>query len=342
MTARAFSLVEAMIATVLAAVILAPLTAAVVNINRTIMETKRKTELRSEAKLVGEYLASKIQAVGGDVVRPHMAALIENGGAVAPPTERGCRNVAGLPACDGSDRVTMMVQDATHQVCTVLGNAGVNLQIDATSGCCLDVGPAFTNQQALVVGPSGISVSVFLNTRTGACNINAPPGLGAGVLPGTLATVGYPASLVVVGGRMLYVDRPAHSLMLWQDTANAGVADPGELTILADNVYDLQLSPGYDGLPEDGRVVDLDASTDEFLYNDAADPKFPGATGLFASVREDQLRMLRIAFAVGTRSQTSGGNGAQMLDGPTRTAAGVFLEPTTVSVSMRNVNVFTQ
>ncbi|MBI1948240.1 MAG: prepilin-type N-terminal cleavage/methylation domain-containing protein [Deltaproteobacteria bacterium] len=340
--ARGFTLIEAMMASVLAAVIIAPLTAAVMNINRTIIETKKRTALRSDAKLIGEYLAATVQGVGGDVVRPYMAALVENGSSLPPPTERGCRAIAGLPACDGSDRLTFMVQDQVRPVCTVLGNAGVNLQVDDSAGCCLDNGPGFTGQQALVVGASGIAVSVFLNTRTGSCNINAPPGLGSGVLPGTLASVGYPASLVVVSGRMIYVDRTTHALMMWIDATNPGAADADELTVLADNVWDLQLAPGYDALPQDGHVVDLDDGADEVLFNDTTDPSFPGEAGPFVNVRDVDLRTLRMSFAVGTSAQFDTGNSVLLLDGPTRSATGFYLEPTSVSVMMRNLNVFTQ
>ena len=114
---------------------------------------------------------------------------------------------------------------------------------------------------------------------------------------------------------------------------NSGVGEAsGEICAFLDD----------DGLPEDGRITDNDNASDEYLYNHGDDPAMPGATGAFATVRDDQLRMMRISIIVGVASSVMGGNTVSLLDGPPRTHAGIYLEPSSTRVSMRNVNVFTQ
>lgn len=354
---RAFSLIEMMAALVIASVIVAGATGAVMNINRFIVDTSKRATVLDEAKRLEEYLVVLAQGAGGGALRPHSAVLVENAGdplppAVAPSTGgMGCRDVDGLPDCDasdqGADRLTVMVTLSAFPQCAITNVTGVNLNVGAgASACCLDDASgglsSWDGMQALVVGTAGVA-SVVLNSPNGpTCKTNAPPGQGSGLLPTALAAVGYPATLIAVEARTIFVDRVAHTLSYWTDLDGNGDATADELTVVHDNVHDLQVALGYDGLPEDGGLDDGAALDDEFLFNHASDALFPG-NGNFGLVVGSQLRMLQIAVAVGTDSDISGGNEAQLLDRPAPiSVSGVFLAQTASKAYLRNLAVFTQ
>ena len=359
MSARGFSLMEAMSALAIAGVIIGGSTGAVMNINRLIADTSKRTAAWDEAKRLEEFLIARTQGAGGGALRPHASVFVENAGGAAPPAippstgGMGCRAITGLPVCtaadQGADRLTLMEQVTNFPQCPVTGTSGVNLDIGAgASACCLNdaAGGAasWDGVQALLVGNNGLVASVRLNSPNVSgpnCKVVAPPGQGAGVLPTALAAVGV-GTLVVVTASTIFVDGPAHTLSQWSDTNGNGSAEIGEITLIHDRVYDLQMAMGYDGLPENGAVVDANSSSDEFLFNHASDATMPG-NGNFVTVTTPQLRILQIAVAVGTPSQISGGNSVQLLN---RSAPisfpGVYLTQTASKAFMRNLNLFTQ
>ena len=356
---RGFSLIEMMAALVIAAVIVAGATGAVMTINRIVADTSRRAVALDEAKRLEEYLTVLAQGAGGGAVRPHAALLVENAGGDEPPAlppstgGMGCRELDGLPDCDaanqGADRLTVLTLVSEFPACAVTGVTGVNLNVGAgSSSCCLDDATggldSWDGRQALIVGNAAVA-SVALNSPNSSgpnCKTNAPPGQGSGLLPAALAAVGYPATLVVVEARTMFVDRTTHELKYWTDLNGNGDADDDEFTVVHDGVYDFQVALGFDGLPEDGILDDNVADDDEFLFNHVDDAAFPG-NGNLADVASSQLRMMEIAVAVGTHSQVSGGNSVQLLDRAAPiSVANVHLVQTASKAYLRNLAVFTQ
>ncbi len=356
---RAFSLIEMMAAMVIASVIIAGATGAVITINRAVVDQSRRAAAWDEAKRLEEYLIAMAQGVGGGVVRPFNSILIENAGDPAPPAippstgGNGCRDINGIPDCtdadQGADRFTMLRELGTFPLCAITGTTGVNLNVGAgTNPCCLDDASGGVNSwdglQALIVGTAG-AASVRLNSPNSSgptCRVVAPPGQGAGVLPTALGSVGFPATLVVVESKTLFVDRAAHELRSWSDTDGDGDATDDEVTLIHDQVYDLQLAAGFDGLPADGRVDDNRDQNDEFLFNHTADALMPG-NGNFAAVTRSQLSLVHIAIAVGVPVGMGSGNEVQLLDRATPVAQpGIYLTQTSSKAFLRNLAVFTQ
>jgi prepilin-type N-terminal cleavage/methylation domain-containing protein len=346
----AFSLIEMMAALVIASVILAAATGAVMNINRLMADTTRRTAAWDEAKRLEEFLVALAQGAGGGALRPHQSLFVEDARSTPLAPGNNCRAIAGLPSCvaatEGADRLTVLTQVDAMPTCTILEHIGVNLRSTiGASACCLDDGPtatSFENRQALLVGKT-TTATVFLGARTSAggdpCAINVPPGKAGQaeqLLPRDL-DVGYPATLVVVDAATLFVDRAAHTLIRWNDVNGDLVMNSGETTLIHDRVYDMQLAAGYDGQPEDGRVVDLSNASDELLYNARADVAMP------SSVTASQLRLLQIAVAVGTPSATSGGNSVSLLNRPTAISVPkTYLAATSSKAFMRNLALYTQ
>ncbi|MCC7071779.1 MAG: prepilin-type N-terminal cleavage/methylation domain-containing protein [Deltaproteobacteria bacterium] len=356
---RGFSLIEMMAALVIASIIIAGATGAVISINRFVVDTSRKAVVLDEAKRLEEYLISVAQGAGGGAVRPNAAVLIENATDPAPPAiapatgGMGCRAISGLPDCDdaqqGADRLTLMTNLTGFPQCAVTGTTGVNLNVGAGSGaCCLNDASgglsSWDGMQAVIVGSAG-TASVALNSPNasgGNCRVVAPPGQGSGVLPTALGSVGFPATLVVVQASTYFVDRTTSELKIWNDNDGNGNAAPDELTVVHDAVHDLQLAPGYDGRPSDGILDDRAADDDEFLFNNTTDALFPGNSN-FSAVTVSQLTTLQIGVVVGTRSEISGGNEIQLLDRAAPiTTPDIYLAQTTSKALLRNLAVFTQ
>ena len=356
---RGFSLIEMMAALAIAAVIIAGATGAVMNINRVVVDQSRRAAAWDEAKRLEEYLISVAQGVGGGVVRPQTSILFENAGDPPPPAippstgGMGCRVISGVPNCtdpdQGADRLTILHELSGFPQCPIASTTGVNLNVGAgAAACCLEdaVGgvPSWDGVQALLVGSAG-TASVRLNSPNSSgpiCRVRAPPGQGSGVLPTALGAVGFPATLVVMSASTYFVDRPAHALEYWTDLDGDGAATPNELTLVHDQVYDLQIAAGYDGLPDDGRLDDFRDDTDELLFNHTNDALMPG-NGNFAAVTTSQLRLVEIAIAGGTRVEIAGANEVQLLDRAAPISEpGVYLSHTSSKAFLRNLAVFTQ
>ena len=331
----AFTLMELLIAMVIASIIALTAVGAGMMLNRTMVDTRKRSALWDEAKRLEEAVLSQLQEAGGDPLRPHQAIFVEND-CVA--------RTNGLPTCFGADRVTVARVLPGLPICDVSGNSGTNLDVvSGAGGCCLftnAAGVAVTNsgfegQAALLLKPDGSVVSLNLHNARDSppCKINAPPGQGNPAV----SALG-PGQLVAVEMVTVYPNRQPgghYELVQWidakgSDVVGNGVVDPEELLLVADRVYDFQVTTGFDGAPEDGEAIDLASASDEWFGNVVGDV-------LPAAVTPDQLRMIGVAVVVGTPSIRP--RGAQVLDGPQRSTPGIYMASTRGTVMMRNLNI---
>jgi hypothetical protein len=177
------------------------------------------------------------------------------------------------------------------------------------------------------------------------CTLTVTNGMASSLTGTALTALTFPATATVVNMERYFVDRSGtnHALKRWVDADGNGTAAATEVRTVDDRFFGLQLAVGYDGLPEDGAVVDGNNNTDEWLFNASGDP-LPGA-GAWAGVVRSQLRMLQISIAVGAPSQIRGGNSVRLLNGPsitTATTPATFLMRTSGKAFLRNLDIFTQ
>ncbi len=303
-------------------------------LNRTMVDTRKRAVLWDEAKRLEEAMLSQLQEAGGDPLRPHQAILVEN----------DCAARDNMPDCDGADRITVTRVKADFPVCEVTGSSGANLQVevDGAGKCCLfldalgaDVAESpWERQAALLVKTDGTVESLNLHeTSVGPCTVNAPKGQGNPGVPALGA-----GTLVAVEMVTVYPLQQASGdfqLVQWIDAPQAGVeangvVDPAEMLLVADRVYDFQVTLGFDGNPEDGEAIDLGSASDEWFGNVAGDV-------LPAAITNDQLRMIGVGIVVGVPSARP--RSAQVLDGPVRNTAGIYMATTRGAVMMRNLNI---
>jgi prepilin-type N-terminal cleavage/methylation domain-containing protein len=334
---RAFTLLELAVSMAIATIIGAAAVGAGMLLNRIMVDTRKRAVLWDEAKRLEETMLSQLQEAGGDPLRPHESILVEN----------NCGARDGMPPCFGADRITITRARPNVPKCKVTGAGGavLNVERDAITGvCCLFSNinggavatSPFERVSAVLVRDNGSVQSINLhNASEPPCNVNAPRGQGN---PASLSLG--PGTLVAVDAVTLYPARQSsvtgeYQLIQWTDAPEGaavgdGVVDPSEILLVAERVFDFQVALGYDGNPENGEAIDLASASDEWFGN-------AGGDALPAVITPDQLRMIAVGIVVGTPSGRV--VGAQVLDGPARSAPGFYMATTRGSVMLRNLNI---
>lgn len=344
---RGFSLLEVSIAMAIAGVVAAVATQASVLILKSVKHEGKRSSVDQDARRLVDFVVSNAQAAGGGPVRPWMALA----------HEESCGARHGLPACTANnDRLTLVDVDTARSTCAIVSASASAVVVDHAAApddalCCFDwasgqtPSDGSTNQidgkaVMLVDGDHWISrvVSTAGVDGSGNCvvNFNASlthlgantstllggnnrPFLSGGSIDHASMAGG---TLVIVRPRTLFVD--GGRLMEWNDdlvglsgaNPNDAVAQAAEMRVVFPGVFQLQLARGYDGLPEDGRAVDVGTTSDEWVGTVASDTR-PG------TLRDDQLRLLRVGVVVGVKTTTPISssvkvlNGAPVVTGPT-------------------------
>lgn len=324
---RGMTLIELMVASAIAAVIVSAATASVMAVYRSSRDAQMRASIDAEAKLLVEYLVSRIQPAGGGSFRPWSMVTVEN-------------DWNG----DGSDRLILAELDTALGECTISSHNGSSVVYGfPDSPCCLDPVPTWDGRQVMVVSENGENtLSLTINNTTsssGTCQANftswtASPLGQLNRLPGGDRSALVGGAMAVVKSKRFYVNKTTHELIMQQDTDNDGT---WEDVVLADEVYDLQLALGYDSGTADGHITDTGSSTDEWLYNAPGDTM---ATINSTGADPTDLRMMAVGIIFGTRSTTMSGNPVKLLDGPQVTQPDRFLRGTIGRAMMRNLSLF--
>lgn len=320
--AGGFSLIELLTAMAISTIVLTVAVSSVAFLNQQTISLKRRAELDREAKLLLEYLLADVQSAGSGSYRPWSMITVQN-------------NVDG-----GADRLILAEVDDELGECKIVNypGSGAVFFMDDSGGCCLanPSAGAWENRRLMAVNGNGSVVKVIVSNSvsTAACQVNFPSGAHAlDKLAGSLSDFDG-GSLAAVKLRTLRVDQANHQLILEEDLDSNGTT---ESHVIAEDVYDLQVALGYDA-NNDGKVASDATSNDEFLYNAAGDAM--GSGGL-ADADVADLRMIQVALVVGARVP-SANNSVTVLDGPSRTSAGMLLRAAQGRVHFRNLSLYNQ
>lgn len=326
----AFSLLELMVALAISSLVITVATSVVVSINRSISSTRNTSLVHEEAKLLAAYLGDLARNVGGETLRPWDSVDVEN----------DCDARDGFPDCQGSDRITLVAYDGDLGSCTLVEKAGGKLiaeKIDTDGDgvgdtCCLEM-VGFDGEQkwkkwedktAQIRNRDGKKESVRLKKAdaTDKCKLEFH------VKKGNLASL-IGASMTGTKETTYFLDHSTHELMEFVDGNDNDQIDAGETRVLADHVYDFQVSLGFD-VNSDGRLDDSQSNTDEWLYNTTGET-MPATWSL------PSLRMISIGIVVGTPNPgTVGQSGIQLMDGPATSVPGVLLNSSLSRLYFRN------
>lgn len=287
--------------------------------------------LDADSQYLTEYLASKIEGIGGGATRPWAAIWVED----------QCASRGGLPDCAGSDRLSIAEIDNTLPECDILDFPAANqIHVASVSGtCCLTA--AYQNRQVVVnQGPFHIQ-QYLTNVQTGPCTADISSGqAGAGINnpPGALAQW--------AGGRMSVVklttyfrDAATSELKSFVDANNDVVLDAGEVSVLADHLVDLQFALGFDSNPRDGKITDSGDQNDEWLYNITHAQEALGAGGLTGADKRD-FRMVAIGITLGMTAPDVSQAPVSILNGLGYTIPGKQLRKSLARVRVRSLDLF--
>jgi prepilin-type N-terminal cleavage/methylation domain-containing protein len=343
---RAFSLLELMVALALSAVVTVAATSATVGIYGSIVAMEQQTYAQEEAKTLLDALATEILQLGGGAIRPWQAVsngcFINSAGAVTSLGGATCSGVTG-----GSSIQFLDLNDGGGQ-CAISAASSSTLNSDSTS-CCVNADNGFVASGVnIVVTPAYTGpVQSGGGWRTFRCVPLAPPACGCTITPlsggADLASVqsgfafpaNYAGGVMAIGEAVAWqFDKPNHTLNEVRDSNGDGVV---ETRMLSDRVFDISLSYGYDGQPEDG-ILDFDSNGPTWRA------AFDTRTSSSATPTNDPTAVRMVRLGVLTGSPVSSANNkapsSSLLGNPAVNTPGFYLQQSQTAVTLRNMLVF--
>ncbi len=359
---RAFTIIELAISMAIAGIVVAAATTAAVNVTRLLKLESKKSIADQDARRLVDFVIGRMQGAAGAQVRPWMAMWLEE----------NCAARNGLPACDGHDRLTIIDVDNFRDSCSIqsITSSTITFAPPVAGVCCYDwpatatanplVPNQFHNQTLMLVNGRDLWTMVTTSSETGNRNDPATPTCAfgmTGIRPlsqwadaqTSLAPFnGAGASAQAVAARTLYLGSPASAsafavtavpatatpplhLLEWFDDDYNMQVDVGESRVVFPGVYDLQVSLGYDD-PEDGRILDNNTPTDQWLGNAAETGPNP--------FERSSLRMAGIGVVVGVKAVEPGQKTMSVLNGPAITRSSHLMRKAVGKAMLRNIAVF--
>lgn len=319
-----FTLSELMVVVAISSFVLATALSALTTMTRELKRLEGTTLAADEVSRLGDYLATEMIGLGGGLVRPWSALVVEDSWGAA-----------------GSDRLTFAVAEDLTAQCLVSSVAGSKVTLlDTGSGCC--VGASLVGAQALMVAGTPTSDPWRKMRRVSAVDVGAcavtlsitPTALDQ--LPSTdSAWAG--GILARVRARQVWLDEATRQLMVDEDRDGDGV---WESRIAADRVFDLQVALGYDVPRWDWQVTDLGSNLDEWRFNAGGDTFAVNDGQGLAKARASDLRLIRLGLIVGAPDASGmAAPSIRLLNGPARSQAGWLLRAHLGTTGLRNYDI---
>lgn len=314
MSARAFTLMELMVAIALAGIISAATTAAFVGLYRAQKRLEQQAEADQEAKFLLDVILSRAQQAGGDQIRPWDALLVDN--ACASTTISG----VSLPACPGgSDRIHLLRLDPVlPQAKLLTGPPGAvnGSTFRGVGGATCTLSSSYETRTGVLVATTGQMRPAKCATFNGPSCHCTDPGSAAGFdnsgganFDGGVFAVGFVETYYVENG----------ILKVLSDKNGDGIV---EIEELADRIADFQVDFGFD--------VDGDFVVDSFSpVVDATHPKI-------------SMRMVRAGLILDVPAPARDvASTAKLIGGAAQTKLrGSYLYATQAKVLLRNLDLF--
>jgi len=275
---RAFTLIEAMVVMAIAGIVAVAATMTMSLVLRTMSSTRAAIAVDNAMGQTVQFMSKDIENAGGNGMRGQASVIVDND---------NCASRDDIPACGGTDRVTIFSALPDSPVCAVRqGSRAKALSFQyVQGGCC------FPSQVSLPSSPpsptpttSTVQGLVMLENKRGGFRPVRVSGIAGAVCefdvvdllssdhylndptPSVHTATGvdefdpfFDGTATLVQMRTFFVDPVEHELRV-----KDGVA-AGSL-LLADHVHDLQIAIGHD-LDGDGLVADS-----EFAWRNSAVP----------------------------------------------------------------------
>ncbi len=254
---RGFTLIEAMVTLAIAGIVTAAAAGAMAMIMRSVANTRVGVTVTSNLVNTVQFLSKDIENAGGQGLPNQAGIMVEND---------SCPARDGMPACNGTDRVTIAVAMPELPICaTREGSRPNTLSFQyAQGGCCFpsEIGGVQVGGTAMLTGPNNIFRPVRLTGVTGAvCEFDVEDAAPADLYLNATTVAGHAA--VAVNDFTPFIDGAATLVLLrtyYLDTATHelrvrhGVGPSAQFALVADQIFDLQVALGID-VDDDGRVA---------------------------------------------------------------------------------------
>ena len=288
MKARAFTLLELSVAMAIAGITTAAAITATVTLQKTMVATRKATEIADDARFTLEHLLAPLRTVGGGLVQPWQAVSSSCIDDVRFPIE---------PCVAGKTGRLHVARLATSTHCRITSIVGTTINVEKPGGvCCLSnpntgftiplPGPAMlfpkdtAASRSALKGPGWRSRICMPSLGTCSCTMMTGFAPGFDVTPPgrPLIDSDFSGGVIARAAPVTYFVRTSTKhLMALFDVTKTGLAVANEMT---PRVVGFDSRIGYDRVPADG-VVDLPLSST------------PDTANL------DTLRLLRVGLAVG-------------------------------------------
>jgi len=354
-TRRAFTLLELMVASTMALVVVAAATSSVLLIIRTLNRTGQSSAVVTEVKLLSEFLVAQVQGLGGGAVRPWMVTIVRNN------TGAGGSDVlsfADVPATSpGSATIMSNLGDGAFSLFVpepfrgrgrgrcLLKDLRKDLDHDGLPESTATTAAAFEvrdliDREVILVSPSGetwrsvVLANVGLDESPAGCFVRFAGSNTGLVANGMLAAAdrftqpgGREDLEQWVGGQVAFVRarewriEPAGDGLPGRLVERLRESGPVEERTLFEGVLDLQVALGYDFDPFDGVLRETgDGRDDEWVNATTVDSHrvdaIPG--GLPAiDVGPELIRMIDVGVVIAL-PRAERRTSVRVFDGPTR------------------------
>ncbi len=327
--ARAFSLIELVVASAIAVIVTTASISSVLSVSRTLAQTREVAIVDDQAKHLIDFFVSSTQGAGGKGIRPWAS-------------------VQAVNSTTDSDTLIIIRSKPEVDECAIVGRPGAGSVLElakdaATHTVCCNTA-AFENKKLTIITPDGNEwgVAVSNNSNTSNCRVTFPPGGGGMAVDDSLSRMpgnqdNFVGGLVVAATVERWYRDSDNRLIRELDTNDDGVIAASERIVAAEEVFDFQVAQGYDA-DGDGIIFDDNSNDDEWFGNAVGDTK---DSGRLEDVPVDTLRMLQIGIIVGgVDNDAVGTSTRRLLDGPSRSATKTVLRPTIGRAFLRNLLTF--
>ena len=311
---RGFTLLEMMVASAIAGIVLAAAVTVSVTIQRSFVSQRELTSLHERAKLLEEYFVPFFRQVGQRSVRPWEAVL-----STCPAASSSCvdRPVHLLDLQDAVHLTLTTTWDGTPQRVFIADGGDGTCPLTAANGYPAEpitvvMLPASTTAPDGSFRPGWKDMRCSPRVSDCSCELSSPPGVDLSVSTAAALPSSAWGRARLVRGQTFSIlrDVARQELIFMRDLNGDGSR---ESVRLADEVFGFSVSCGI-----------RDDDTGEVLFSRLQDATRPTA-----------LRMLRLELGVGTTVDVADAGKALVTDGGTIAGqAGVFLQRARATVSL--------
>lgn len=362
--ARGFTLMEAALALAIVGIVAIAAISLYAAVTRTFTTTRKTSILAGRAQNGMDYLVHELRSVGGNGIPASAAIFVEDAagirGSIATGFPDGADVTPGATIGGKADRLTTFTALSNTPRCPITdmqgpltsGRGTAHFALSPTQ-CCFTTGSTrpFVRTVMLMFGEN--YRPVLLTNTSGTCEFQwqdiVPAQMRRVPTTGDLNAAFKGGQAVLVDFRTIYLDPLTHDLVMHLDRTpdptnqladlngfGASPSTTGERLRLLDNVFDFQISLGYD-LNDDGDVTETaTGSGDEWLHN-IPDER---STDL-ANFDVRLLRLVRADLVVGLPAEGVGAGSP--IRSPARSASTIavareILRPVSTRISPRNLD----